>query len=66
MQLARFVDTHMDYVKNHALLLEILTYLDKCLNMFRFNCVHAGISGGIPCIKAEACRAGEEDDGGSS
>jgi hypothetical protein len=33
MQLARFVDTHIDYIKNHALLLEILTYLDKCLNM---------------------------------
>lgn len=33
MQLARFVDTHIDYIKNHVLLLEILTYLDKCLNM---------------------------------
>jgi hypothetical protein len=33
MQLARFVDTHMDYIKNHALLLENLPYLDKCLNM---------------------------------
>ncbi len=28
--------------------------------------MHAGVSGGISCIKAEACRAGEEDDGGSS